>query len=276
MAGVWLVTPDPYVTLLWTGIAVAVLELRFRSIACGALAVVYIRMAAFDLWHTPLVSMPLAICAVYWLWYRVRDLKPVATLVFWLAPVPLLGLVLRTAGESNAAPAFMAVSMGLLFAGIRFSIRDARVQSYIAAAMAFALAVGPHSIPIAAATVALLYAAEVLAKNSPEKQASTYLSIGATVLLSVLIFDKISGEMLTVAWGFEGLALLAFGFGFQERVLRLQGLALLLICILKLFLYDLRNLDTLPRILSFVALGVILLGVSWIYTRFRSHMGKLL
>jgi uncharacterized membrane protein len=76
--------------------------------------------------------------------------------------------------------------------------------------------------------------------------------------------------------GSGGLALLACGFALRERVLRLQGLAVLLICILKLFLYDLRNLETLPRILSFIALGAIMLGVSWIYTRFRDHVKKLL
>jgi uncharacterized membrane protein len=35
---------------------------------------------------------------------------------------------------------------------------------------------------------------------------------------------------------------------------------LLGVCILKLFLYDLRFLDTLPRILSFIVLGLILVN----------------
>jgi uncharacterized membrane protein len=51
---------------------------------------------------------------------------------------------------------------------------------------------------------------------------------------------------------------------------------MLLVCILKLFLYDLRNLETIYRILSFVALGLILLGVSWIYTRFRERVSRYL
>jgi uncharacterized membrane protein len=82
--------------------------------------------------------------------------------------------------------------------------------------------------------------------------------------------------MLTVSWGLLGVALLGSGFAARERVLRLQGLVLLLICILKLFFYDLRNLETLYRILSFVALGLILLAVSWIYTRFRDQITRLL
>jgi uncharacterized membrane protein len=77
---------------------------------------------------------------------------------------------------------------------------------------------------------------------------------------------------LTVACGAQGVALLLAGFPLRERVLRLQGLALLLLCILKLFIYDLRNLETLYRILSFITLGLILLGVSWVYTRFRDRL----
>lgn len=59
-------------------------------------------------------------------------------------------------------------------------------------------------------------------------------------------------------------------------MLRLSGLALLLLCVLKLFIHDLRNLDTPYRILSFIALGLILLGVSWVYTRFRERIHQLL
>ena len=82
--------------------------------------------------------------------------------------------------------------------------------------------------------------------------------------------------MLTIAWGLEGVALLGAGFPLRERVLRLTGLAMLTGCILKLFAWDLRNLDTLPRILSFIVLGALLVGVSWIYTRFRESLQRYL
>ena len=67
---------------------------------------------------------------------------------------------------------------------------------------------------------------------------------------------------------------MAFGFITAERVLRISGLALFLFCILKLFVYDLRELDTLSRIVSFIVLGLLLLGASWIYTRFREQFGQ--
>ena len=96
-----------------------------------------------------------------------------------------------------------------------------------------------------------------------------FYSLLATTLLAVLLYFEVSGSLLTVAWGVEGIALLAAGFPLRDRVLRLSGMALLVFCILKLFVWDLRHLETLPRILSFMVLGLILVAVSWVYTRFR-------
>jgi len=53
-------------------------------------------------------------------------------------------------------------------------------------------------------------------------------------------------------------------------------LALLLACILKLFVWDLRHLETLSRIFSFLVLGLLLVAVSWIYTRFRDRVQRYL
>ena len=79
-----------------------------------------------------------------------------------------------------------------------------------------------------------------------------------------------------MAWGLEGVALLTAGFPLRDRVLRLSGLALFLVCLLKLFLYDLNQLETLYRILSFIVLGAIMVAVSWIYTRFRDRVQRYL
>ncbi len=55
---------------------------------------------------------------------------------------------------------------------------------------------------------------------------------------------------------------------------RLSGLALLLGCIAKLFLWDLGNLDWLPRIFRFIVLDLLLVGVCWVYTRFRDRVRR--
>jgi hypothetical protein len=124
----------------------------------------------------------------------------------------------------------------------------------------------------AGAVAAALYGAEFLAARP--SRARAYFSALATLLVAGLLWKEVSGSVLTVAWGVQGLLLLAAGFPARERPLRLAGLALLLYCISKLFIYDLRHLETVYRILSFVALGLILLGVSWIYTRFRDTIRR--
>jgi uncharacterized membrane protein len=99
---------------------------------------------------------------------------------------------------------------------------------------------------------------------------------GAASLTAALIWHEVSGSMLTIAWGLEGVALLVAGFPLRDRILRLSGLALLTGCIGKLFFWDLGYLDTLPRIFSFVVLGALLIAVSWIYTRFRETVQRYL
>jgi uncharacterized membrane protein len=86
----------------------------------------------------------------------------------------------------------------------------------------------------------------------------------------------LSTSLVTLAWGIQGAALLLIGFAVRDRVLRLSGLTMLLLCIAKLFVYDLRELEALARIFSFVVLGVLLLAVSWVYTRYRDELRRLL
>ncbi|WP_343520255.1 DUF2339 domain-containing protein [Sphingomonas sp.] len=64
------------------------------------------------------------------------------------------------------------------------------------------------------------------------------------------------------------LAWLALGIRSGARDLRLAGLALLTAVTLKVFLIDAAALAGLLRILSFLGLGVALIGIGWVYNRF--------
>jgi uncharacterized membrane protein len=64
-----------------------------------------------------------------------------------------------------------------------------------------------------------------------------------------------------------GAALLALGFWKRSPFLRWQALILLLIAVLKTFLYDVRSLSQGYRVASFLSLGVLLLGISFFYVR---------
>jgi uncharacterized membrane protein len=114
------------------------------------------------------------------------------------------------------------------------------------------------------------------AMREADEIAITLLIVGASAMLAAVILTQADGSLVTLLLGLHGLGLVVAGLLSGERVMRLCGLALLLVCLLKLFLYDLRELEPLPRILSFVILGVVLLGISWTYTRFREQIRKLL
>ena len=71
-----------------------------------------------------------------------------------------------------------------------------------------------------------------------------------------------------------GFALLALGFAYKERLYRIGGLVVLTLSLARAVLYDLSNLETLYRILSFIGLGAILLVLAFLYTRNREKLAK--
>ena len=68
-------------------------------------------------------------------------------------------------------------------------------------------------------------------------------------------------------WLIYGAVLMAIGFSRKSAFVRWQSLVLIAVTIVKVFLYDVSALEKGYRILSFVALGVVLLGISFVYQR---------
>jgi uncharacterized membrane protein len=97
-----------------------------------------------------------------------------------------------------------------------------------------------------------------------------------TLLMSWFLLFEVSGRWLTVAWGLQGVALLVTGFALRVRKVRLTGLALLGVCIAKLFFYDMNELEMIFRIFSFIILGALMLLVSFAYSRYREEIRRLL
>ena len=68
-------------------------------------------------------------------------------------------------------------------------------------------------------------------------------------------------------WIVYGAALMVAGFWKRSAFIRWQAMVLLAVTIGKVFLYDSRELQQVYRILSFIALGVLLMGISYAYHR---------
>ncbi len=72
---------------------------------------------------------------------------------------------------------------------------------------------------------------------------------------------------VSAAWGLVGLVLLVVGLRRDRRALRLGGLALFGLALVKIFAYDLANLSSLARAFSFLVVGAVLLVAALVYQR---------
>jgi hypothetical protein len=272
MAALWTLLPTYAVAPAWVALALILSEFDtpVLRIECHAVALAAFGQALAINLHAPyrLPAIGAVLLAHYYLGWRTRQR-------FYLYTAAVLGAVLlhfeiASQYESAAAAIF---ALALLGVGRQWKLTDLRWQSHIVSALAFANC-WYFDLNGAAVVIACLYAAQLL--NERGTQERLYYSLLATTLTTLLPYYKVEGSLRTVVWGIEGVVLLGAGFPLRDRVLRLSGLTLLLGCILKLFLWDLRHLETLPRILSFIVLGLFLVGVSWIYTRFRERVAQYL
>jgi uncharacterized membrane protein len=87
--------------------------------------------------------------------------------------------------------------------------------------------------------------------------------------------DRLSRQMaLSLLWTVYASGLLASGVRRNAAGLRWQGLVLFGVAVGKVFLYDLSFLSGGYRIISSIVLGVVLLGVSFLYQRHVSATGS--
>ena len=194
----------------------------------------------------------------------------------------------------------------LMIAGVHRKERGLRLQSCMLAMLTFSRTslvnfdmTSSHfrfsdAVVSSVAVIAVLYVSALFAPRTftvaqetiagPIRRVSAWIDahareifgVLAIVLLTWLIYRNVNSDALTEAWALEGLPLLVAGFLRRDRLLRLSGLLLLGGCIVKVFLYDLRTLDTVARIVSFMVLGLLLLGASLVYARWYDRLKPLI
>ena len=105
--------------------------------------------------------------------------------------------------------------------------------------------------------------------------AAGFVYLGSVAIIDV-IGDNASGEAreigqawMSAFWTATGLGAVIWGMVRHSAKARLGGLALLAVAILKVWTYDLSELEELARALSFVALGLLLLAGAFAYQRFK-------
>jgi uncharacterized membrane protein len=84
--------------------------------------------------------------------------------------------------------------------------------------------------------------------------------------------DNLQQLLLSVFWSVYALGAVLIGFWKRARPVRLFAISLLYLAILKVFLFDLSFLSQGYRIISILGLAIVLLLVSFLYTRFEGRL----
>jgi uncharacterized membrane protein len=146
---------------------------------------------------------------------------------------------------------------------------------------------GNALVGLGACAAAALYGRFALRDFGPGvAQVCEVIAAAAFVYLaSVAIIDTVgvtesggsrqSGQVLLSAfWALTGLGAIVYGLLRDVRRFRLGGLALLALAVAKVYTYDLAELEELSRVLSFIALGLLLLVGAFAYQRIQVGVGS--
>lgn len=154
----------------------------------------------------------------------------------WWNDIAVGGLVLNLILLGYALPAVLAAALGLL-------TRPSRPQWYrtVAAITAVVLALIYLSLQ-----VTRFYRGAVLTEGD---------------------FTDAEGYTYSAVWLAFGVALLVIGIALRSQPVRLASAAVVLLTVAKVFLLDLAELTGVWRALSFIGLGLVLVGIGWLYQR---------
>jgi uncharacterized membrane protein len=155
-----------------------------------------------------------------------------------------------------------------------------------------ALRHGLDSLPRAAVALVIASAAAVVCARLVRELRADWSAIGEVLaaaglayLGSVVIVDRWGAYadgtprqggqvVLSAYWTLLGVGSLVAGLFRDDKRLRIGGLLLLGLAVLKVFLYDLANLEQIYRVLSFIGLGLLLLASAFAYQRVRGTLSE--
>ena len=196
-----------------------------------------------------------------------------ALVAAWSAEAAILAWVARTTGEQRT---LVFSGAFLVLAGLHTLTDEAPPDALIDGVADLNTAVAAVlSVAVAALITGLLV-------EWPDLRMLLLAAaaVGAVYAASLLIVDVIQGDAversqtaqvaLSAFWATVGLAAIVAGLVRDVRELRYGGLALLGLGVAKIFLYDLSELDELYRVLSFIAVGLLLLAGAYAYQRVRA------
>lgn len=186
-----------------------------------------------------------------------------ALVTSWLVTGVVAGLSARGA----ASPVLRWVSVGILFVGLgsTWFIADSPPLLYAVAFACFLLVERAGEL-----RADWLPPSDML---QPQSLLRALCAGGAALALVWLVGEWMPQGLTTLGWVVAAFGMFAVGFALRERRYRIAGLGVLGLALGRLLIVDLARLPTNQRILTFILLGVMLLVISYTYTRLRDRKG---
>jgi len=188
-------------------------------------------------------------------------------------------------------PGFITFGFGVLALGVGSAAVCGLLYQPIEG---FSLILNVRAAAFALVIAALIVHLRFLARRSDEYSSILAVLTVTGIVTALLVFELATAEtwdvfgkamclapdqahrlasirqmMLSVVWLVYSVLVMGYGFWRRAVSLRFLAIAVFGITILKVFLSDLSFLETLYRIFSFIALGLILLATSYLYQRFK-------
>jgi hypothetical protein len=97
-------------------------------------------------------------------------------------------------------------------------------------------------------------------------------AVSLWLFVSRWVLEMANGFYLTASWSILALCLFSAGLFLRERMYRWVGLGVLACALGRVVIFDVWKLETVYRILSFMALGIVLLVLGFIYSKYQEKI----
>lgn len=183
--------------------------------------------------------------------------------------------------------AFGVEAVVLINAALLFTLKRLRIYGYLLLAVSLVrfigiddyagLGAGRWALIIFEMAVFLgLYIVSVLKRDEGDREVrldemeTVLLFAGFMAALLVTVFQHADPGWRSLSLGGAAAGTVALGLAIKDRTARLGGFLVLGLALLRIVFIDLAKLTTIYKIISFIAIGALLLGLSFLYNKYFS------
>jgi uncharacterized membrane protein len=190
-------------------------------------------------------------------------------LIFSMLLIALFAFLLYNSAYKETAKVIFSLFMGLMILSFIANIIHIGMQNTLISLLNFLVFMG------VAGFIYILAFKDSNLMLAHYKLSNILLALGVVLLfifLNVELYYLVklytptaTKFAMTLLWVLFGIGLFVYGIFKEIKLSKVVGTVLIFIAILKAFLVDLANLDSIYRIVLFLILGTILFGLSYFY-----------